>query len=262
MKKYLIIILALIILSPYCINTKDLEFDWDNFIQQVFLHLDNCLDDSVKIRLSETEESDVNKEYILGTLSLNLSHKDYRRNSLCFRYIDTLAWNNDTLVNYFKDMTSRLKNPFEICYYRYLRGLDIEFENEIDSLFYWRRYRDSIRASWKVADTIMNWYIPKDLFDAFNQLEKLLNPDNLNKFKNYKDDEDAAMQEYFGIGLFIRNAWKLGGSRLQQYFANLGIRNHDRISVLILRAWYRHLHNKPLEFEELLEDSRQYETEL
>src|SRR2546423_14362300 len=67
-------------------------------------------------------------------------------------------------------------------------------------------------------------YIPKDLEDCFVELEKMLNPNLISEMK--QKSEDDMIEYHHSLGMWIRNNWGLwAGSRLSQYFNQLGIRH-------------------------------------
>ena len=64
-------------------------------------------------------------------------------------------------------------------------------------------------------------YIPKDLEDCFVQLKKLLKPEDIEKMQS---NAEAAMRKYhFGLGMWMRNNWKLwSGAHLAKWFHDQG----------------------------------------
>ncbi|TVR31510.1 MAG: hypothetical protein EA390_06395 [Balneolaceae bacterium] len=92
-------------------------------------------------------------------------------------------------------------------------------------------------------------YIPKDLNDSFDQLNIILKQDDIDSLRALKSEEDL-WQYHFGLGLWMRNNWRLwGGSRLSTYFNDLGIYHPDDISGIIITSYWRHLNNLPLELD-------------
>jgi hypothetical protein len=88
-------------------------------------------------------------------------------------------------------------------------------------------------------------YIPKDLEDAFLELEKMLSPALLNEIR-LKSEKDM-IEYHHGFGTWLRNNWGLwAGSRLAQYFRQLGISHPDDMSGVILTSFWRHLHAQPI----------------
>lgn len=100
-------------------------------------------------------------------------------------------------------------------------------------------------------------YIPKDLEDSFNELNKMLHPKFIEKFKNGGKNE--VIEQHFGLGLWMRNNWGLwAGSRLAKYFEELGINHPDDMSGIILTSYQHHLNNKPLELEKQINSYKEY----
>src|SRR4051812_24902765 len=67
-------------------------------------------------------------------------------------------------------------------------------------------------------------YIPKDLEEAFIELEKMLSPALLKEIR-LKSEKDMILYHH-GFGTWLRNNWGLwAGSRLAQYFNQLGIKH-------------------------------------
>ena len=92
-------------------------------------------------------------------------------------------------------------------------------------------------------------YIPKDLHDAFIELERMMDPQFLAEFQS--GTEAKLVKYHFGLGLWTRNNWALWkGSRLTSYFANLGIHHPDDMSSIIMVSFHRHLNGKPIKLDE------------
>jgi hypothetical protein len=51
-------------------------------------------------------------------------------------------------------------------------------------------------------------YIPKDLEDSFIELDKMLHPKFIEKFKN--GGKEQVNEQHFGLGLWMRNNWGFG----------------------------------------------------
>lgn len=91
--------------------------------------------------------------------------------------------------------------------------------------------------------------IPKDLEGCFKALNNLLTQDQIDEFKSL-DESDRALL-HFGLGRWLRNTWGLwNGSRLKDYFNNLGILHADDMSGIILKCYQRHLMGEDLKMEE------------
>jgi|TARA_Y100000310_G_C20685879_1_gene818956 hypothetical protein len=91
-----------------------------------------------------------------------------------------------------------------------------------------------------------NSYIPKDLDDCFAQLERVLEPEQIEAIRT--GTEADTIQYHFGLGMWIRNNWKLwGGSRLTKWFNAVGVMHPDDMSSIILISFWRHLNNRPID---------------
>jgi hypothetical protein len=95
-------------------------------------------------------------------------------------------------------------------------------------------------------------YIPHDIQDCFQELDRLLPAGLLTSIRGC-DEADLTLQ-VFGLGLWLRNNWSLWSdqSRLKQYFDNLGVREADSASSLILAAYWRYLNGRPIELPRLM----------
>ena len=101
-------------------------------------------------------------------------------------------------------------------------------------------------------------YIPKDIEDCFKELEKMLHPDLIQEMKSGTELDMA--QHHFGLGRWMRNNWQLWGiSRLSAYFNGLGVHHPDNMSGIILTSFWRHLNNKPIEFDKQIEHCKEWE---
>ena len=89
-----------------------------------------------------------------------------------------------------------------------------------------------------MADSINEFYIPKNLEECFIELNKLLKPEVAEAVKSLKD-RDETIRFHHGLGTWLRNNWGLwGGSRLQQYLLKKGINHPDGMSASILKFYY------------------------
>jgi hypothetical protein len=93
-------------------------------------------------------------------------------------------------------------------------------------------------------------YVPKNLDEAHAQLLKNMPPEDIERIKNMKS-EDEMIRYHFGAGMGIRNSWGLWhGSRLAKYFNDLGIRHADDMSELIMNTLWCRIHNQPFRLDE------------
>ncbi len=98
-------------------------------------------------------------------------------------------------------------------------------------------------------------YIPLSIEDAISELKKVLPPDQIAKLQS--DPEDDMVLYHHGLGTWIRNEWGLWkGSRLRDYFYELGIYHPDDMSGTILTSFKRHLDGKPLQISSQVRQTR------
>lgn len=97
--------------------------------------------------------------------------------------------------------------------------------------------------------TASNTDIPGTLDECFVALKQKFLPKELQTF--FDTEEDVLLGKYhFSWGLWLRNAWGLQkGSRLTHYFQQMGINESDDMSSIILKSFWRHLHEQPLDLE-------------
>ena len=101
-------------------------------------------------------------------------------------------------------------------------------------------------------------YIPENLDECFSELGKVIKKEDLEAFKNKKEDT-AVSDAHFGIGVWIRNNWGLwANSPLVKYFNGLGIFHPDDMSSIILTSFHRFLNNKDIGLEKQIKYYRDY----
>ena len=100
-------------------------------------------------------------------------------------------------------------------------------------------------------------YIPRDLNDCFVELKRILKPGDIRKIKN--GTEDDIIQYHFSLEMWMRNNWGLwSGSRLKDYFNDLGIHHPDDMSGIILTSFWRHLNSKPIGLDAQVKYYKEY----
>jgi hypothetical protein len=101
--------------------------------------------------------------------------------------------------------------------------------------------------------------IPNNMDEAMIALERVLPNETINEIKNMSE-EDFVAQAHFGLGMWIRNNWKLwtGTSPMDWYFYKRGIFHPDDMSGIILTSFHRHLNNKPINIKEQAKFYRDY----
>ncbi len=99
-------------------------------------------------------------------------------------------------------------------------------------------------------DSINGIYIPIDLDDCFRQIDGFWADSIKTEVKKMSEDE-FTVNTHFGMGMWMRNNWKLwGGSRLSKYFNDLGVFHPDDMSGIILTSYYRYLLKLDVKLEE------------
>jgi hypothetical protein len=99
-------------------------------------------------------------------------------------------------------------------------------------------------------------YIPKNLDDALAELDRMLTPAFVAEFR---DSANAPVMHHFGLGLWMRNNWRLwAGSRLAKYFNCIGIFHPDDMSGIVLKSFWLRLNNRPIDLEQQVESYQAY----
>jgi len=99
-------------------------------------------------------------------------------------------------------------------------------------------------------DSIDGVYIPVDLKDCFKQIDSFW-ADSVKLQVRKKTEDGFTANAHFGIGMWMRNNWRLwGGSRLSIYFNDLGIFHPDDMSGIILTSYHRFLLGLDIKLEE------------
>ncbi len=94
-------------------------------------------------------------------------------------------------------------------------------------------------------------YIPKDLYDAFAQLNRLMD-EPTRKQLQVMTEEEAGKKLY--LIMWISNNWGMyEGSRLSHYIQNLGISNPESKAHFIITTYHRELNKKDLGIKERVE---------
>jgi len=103
-------------------------------------------------------------------------------------------------------------------------------------------------------ETLYEVYIPKDLTEAFTELNRLIDDESKESFKAMP--EDAAVDLlFFSFGRWITHNWGFyGGSRLSHYIKQLGVTHPEDMSEFVVRSYHRNLNRSPLDVKILVED--------
>jgi hypothetical protein len=100
----------------------------------------------------------------------------------------------------------------------------------------------------KDATSKTGYYIPRDLDDALVELDRIMGTKGHEEV--IRATEDGMIEYHHGLGTWLRNNWGLwGGSRLSEYFHQLGIRHPDDMSGIIFDSYWRKLHDRPIDLE-------------
>lgn len=96
-------------------------------------------------------------------------------------------------------------------------------------------------------------YIPKDIFDAFNELTRLTDTASRAKFKSMTEYE-VEHKVFFSLGRWISTKWSLyDGSRFSQYMRESGISFPEDQAIATMICWHRKLNGKDIAFKEIKE---------
>ncbi len=118
-----------------------------------------------------------------------------------------------------------------------------ETEEEYD-----RKYQERVKQTY-----IYGVYIPADLTDAFEQLNKLADGGSKKSFKNVPE-EIAVKKLHFSLGRWMIYNWGFyEGSRLSEHIKKMGVHHPDDMARFIIISYHRYLNKKDLELKELAE---------
>jgi hypothetical protein len=106
--------------------------------------------------------------------------------------------------------------------------------------------------TWRIQQTnLAGQYIPKDLPDAINELNKLTEESSRAKFKAMSES-DAEHKLYFSLGRWVATNWSFyEGSRMSHYLREVGITFPEDQAGAIILAWHRSLNKKDINFREI-----------
>jgi hypothetical protein len=90
-------------------------------------------------------------------------------------------------------------------------------------------------------------YIPKDLKDAMNELDKRMEDDAKQAFMSLTEEE-AGKKAFFSFGRWMMLKWGMeDGSRYTAFFQSNEIGVVEDMVRITMLCYHRHLHSKPLE---------------
>jgi hypothetical protein len=110
-------------------------------------------------------------------------------------------------------------------------------------------YRSNIKKS-----RINGVYIPKNLEEAFRELDELSEEKDRIKFR-LADEQTIAKKLFFGLGRWMSYNWHFeAGSRFTVYLNGLGIVFPDDMITFMLVSYHRHLNKKELEVDKRVKE--------
>lgn len=111
------------------------------------------------------------------------------------------------------------------------------------------READSLYKANIVKTRINGVYIPKDLEEAFTELDRLSPPDALLKIK-VEEETFIARKLHFGLGRWMAINWNFDeGSRFSHFLTKLGLLYRDEMIDFMLISYHRYLNQRPQEVE-------------
>jgi hypothetical protein len=103
-------------------------------------------------------------------------------------------------------------------------------------------------------------YIPKDLNDAVAHLKMIVSADELETIQ--KASMDEMTQYHFGLGMWIRNEWRLWSpyfpSRYKSWFGEKGIWHPDDITAITLDALWCDLNKVEYDLTKAIKKYKDY----
>ncbi len=109
---------------------------------------------------------------------------------------------------------------------------------------------DSLYKSNILKTRINGVYIPKDLEEAFMELDRLSPPESLQKIK-VEEENFIAKKLHFGLGRWMAINWNFDeGSRFSHYLTKLGLLYRDEMIDFMLISYHRYLNQRPMEVEQ------------
>jgi len=107
--------------------------------------------------------------------------------------------------------------------------------------------------------------IPKELKYSFEYLNEVWSPEDIEIFKNIKENDTTPNNLHFGIGLHLRNnllRHHAKSDTIVAYFNSLGITHYDYMSGLILYSYHQHLNGENVYIQdkvnEIIESEKPY----
>ena len=103
-------------------------------------------------------------------------------------------------------------------------------------------------------ESIGGRYVPRDLNDAMETLERLTSAESREAYASRGEDE-VVEKLWFSFGRWIATNWGFyDGSRFSAYLRRLGVDTPDGQKEFVMRAYHRHLNGRDLDVRQLAED--------
>ncbi|MEM0991526.1 MAG: DUF6794 domain-containing protein [Bacteroidota bacterium] len=110
------------------------------------------------------------------------------------------------------------------------------------------------RYQWRIQQSkLYGVYIPRDLTDAFLELNRLIEPDAKAKFKK-ASEAVVAQKLHFSLGQWMMVNWGFyEGSRLTAFLNKLDLHHPDDMARFLIVTFHRSLNQEPLAVKALVE---------
>lgn len=109
---------------------------------------------------------------------------------------------------------------------------------------------DSIYKERLKQEKINGNYIPRDLLDAFRELDKIIVGAARENFMNFSDDE-VDKRTHRKIGFILKERWGMyEGSRYTGFFRRMGISGIEHMIGITIQSYHRYLHKEDLKVRE------------
>ncbi len=130
----------------------------------------------------------------------------------------------------------------------------VETESEYEKNYAWRIRQERLDGV----------YIPRDLINSFEELNRLIDANAKQKFKQ-APEEEAFHKLYFSFGRWITQKWGFyEGSRLSHYMRSLGVYHPEDMAKVVIVSYHRYLNKAPLELKaqvQAIQEMRKKENE-
>ncbi len=160
----------------------------------------------------------------------------------------TKAKNNKSSSRKLSGLGSILLSSLLILSFLLPTSLSAQKPPENDAEFE-KAYKRRIRQ-----EQLFGVYIPKDLTQAFIELNRKIDKESQAKFKAIPELE-AERKLFFSLGRWIIHNWGFyGGSRLSEYMkTQFDVHHPEDMASFIIIAYHRNLKREPLNIKQLVE---------